>query len=77
MASISERSWRRQIPLVLGEVARQVGARGDQVMAACAVASVAVGRLVVDVAVGVTADVAVRRTAGAVVVAASRKVTAV
>ena len=71
------RSWRRQIPLVLAEVARQVGARGDQAEAACAEVSVAVGRLVVDVAVGVTAAVAARKTAGAVVVAASRKVKAV
>ena len=46
-------------------------------MAACAVASVAVGRLVVGVAVGVVAAVAARKTAGAEVVAASRRVKAV
>ena len=76
MASISVRSWRRQIQLALGEAVRQAGAKEDRAIAACAVVAAAVGRLVVDVVAGVAAVAAARKTAVAVAVAVSRKVVA-
>ena len=76
MASISVRSWRRQIQLALWEAVRQAGTKEDRAIAACAVVAAAVGRLVVDVVADEVA-VAARKTAVAVAVAVSRKVKAV